>query len=296
MTGATPLIYNPRSGAGRGPRIAVHAQTLLDAHGIRTKLMATQGPGGARPLARRLAEEGADEILVIGGDGTLSEAADGVLTAGKPVTLGFLPGGTGNAFLRDFGEPTLEAAIERVRRCEPKAIDVGIARDATGEDRHFINVFGTGFLAKACDFANRRLKWLGNWSYNAAVVPELARLAAPMTRLVVDGTVIERPMVLVSVCNTKFTGAGLPIAPMAVHDDGLLDVLVLDAVNRRRLLSLFSMLMKGTHIGQEGVTTYRGKEIEIAPADPSVLLADGEIYGSTPSTIRVLPGAIRVYA
>ncbi len=196
--------------------------------------------------------------------------------------------------MRDFGLESLERAVDAVARGKTRDVDAALASDASG-DRHFINVFGTGFVAKACDFANRRLKWMGNASYTASIFPELVRLRAPATRLVLDGEVIERKFALISVCNTIHTGGAMRIAPMALTDDGLLDVIALEEVSRRRLLHLFTKIFKGDHIGEKNVFVAQAKELSIEPASPSPLLADGEIYGKTPVRVRVLPKALTIY-
>lgn len=291
MTGETPLIYNPRSAGGKGAERAKSAESLLAARGIPVRLAATAGPGGARPLAASLAAEGHDRILVVGGDGTLSEAADGILSSGRRVPLGFLPGGTGNSFLIDFGLTTLEAAADRIALGKPRRIDAAVA-EFDGTRRHFINVSGAGFVAKVADFANRRFKWMGPASYTWAVFPELIRLRSPLTRLVLDGRVIEEAFPLVSVANTIHTGGAMKMAPTAVPDDGLLDVVACRKVGRIGLLRLFPMIFDGSHVGHERILHARAKEIRIEPAEPSPLLFDGEVAGHTPVTIRVLPGAL----
>lgn len=293
MADSIPLIFNPRSRDGAGEAIARDALAALASRGVRADPIATEGPGGAAPLAERLAREGHATILAIGGDGTHSEAADGVLRSGAGAALGFLPSGTANDFLHDFGVDSLDEAAARVATMKPRAIDAAVARWPGGE-RHFINVFGIGFAAKVCDLANRRLKWMGARAYTAAVFPELLRLKSPLTRLTLDGEVVERPLALVTACNTAHTGGRMRMAPMASAEDGLLEVVALEDVSRSRLLRLFTLLFKGEHIGQRNVLHWRAREVTMEPATPSPLLGDGELYGATPVTVRVLPGALRV--
>lgn len=293
---AVPLIHNPRSGGGRGARIAKKAASLLAHEGLDTQEHQTTGPMDAGDIAMRLAKEGHDLILVLGGDGTLSEAVDGILRSGHAPTLGLLPGGTGNSLLRDFGEPSLEAGVKRIAaRGEHRALDAARVRWANGaHERHFVNVFGTGFMAKVCDLANRHYKWMGSASYTWSVFPELTRLRSPPTRLILDGRTIEENLPLVAVCNSIHTGGAMKIAPMAKTDDGWLDVIALREVDRRELLSIFPKIFNGTHIGHERVLVERARTIRIEPSEPSPLLGDGEVYGQTPCDIEVMPGALRV--
>ncbi|MFA5861169.1 MAG: sphingosine kinase, partial [Candidatus Thermoplasmatota archaeon] len=166
-------------------------------------------------------------------------------------------------------------------------------RWAQGE-RFFIGVFGIGFMAKCADLANRRFKRFGAKGYTLAVFPELAHLRAPMTRLVMDDRVVEEPLVLVAVCNTRHMGGAMEVAPMALPDDGVLEVVALRAVGRVGLLRLFPKIFSGAHVGHERVLLGRAKHVRIEPREPSPLLGDGEIYGSTPVDVDVVPQALRV--
>lgn len=292
MAGDVPLLYNPRAASGRGGALARKAARLLEERGLRARLVGTSAPGHASHLAEDLAKGSAERILVLGGDGTLSEAADGVLRSGRRPEMGFFPGGTGNSFLRDFGLSSLEDAVARVARGEPRDVDAALATWPGGE-RHFLNVFGVGFVARVCDFANRRLKWMGGRSYTFAVLPEVARLRSPPTRLALDGRAMDGEYALVSVCNTVHTGGGMRIAPMARPDDGWLDVVALRAVGRARLLRLFPKIFDGSHVGEPEVLVERARHVRVEPSEPSPLLGDGEVYGATPVEARVLPGALR---
>lgn len=288
-----PLIFNPRSAGGRGAALAEEAKSQLAARGVDVALEPTAGPGGAAVLAERLAKSGAERVLVVGGDGTASEAADGILKSGRSPALGCLPAGTGNAFLMHFGVKSIADAADRI--AAGKITEVDAARATwEGGSRHFINVFGVGFAAKVCDTANRRLKWVGAQAYNIAVFPELVRLRSPTTRLVLDGRVIEERFPLVLICNTVYTGTAMKAAPEAKSDDGLLDVVALRKVGRIGLLRLFTKIFSGEHVGHERVLMERAREIRIEPSEPSPLLGDGEVYGETPVTATVLPRALKV--
>ncbi len=291
-----PLIYNPRSGGGRGERRMEAARGLLRARGVATRPVPTIAPGDATRLAEEQARHGATRILVVGGDGTCSEVAEGILRSGKPVEMGPLPGGTGNDFLLSLGVRTLEEAAARIARGEPRLLDAGMARWEAGQSRGFLGVFGTGFMAKVCDLANRRYKWAGARSYSLAVFPEVARLASPATRLVLDGRDESGPYALVAVCNVSRMGGGMLIAPDASPEDGLFDVIALRQVGRARLLRLFPLLFSGRHVGRPEVLVARARKVEIAPAEPSPLLGDGEVYGRTPVEVELLPRALRVLA
>jgi diacylglycerol kinase (ATP) len=297
LNGRVPLIYNPASGGGRGSIRFREAEGLLATRGIPVDPMPTAGPRDAEEMAYRLCMDGCERLLVMGGDGTLSEAANGVLRAGTRPTLGFIPAGTGNDFLRDFGFTDRPHAIDRIALGTPRPVDAARIQWANGDGAHerfFINVFGTGFAAQAAEVTNRRYKWAGANAYNLGVLDRLIALRTTPTRLTLDGREMEGAYPLVMVCNSIHTGGAMQMAPMARPDDGLLDVLYVDRLNRRELLALLAGIREGRHVRHKKVHLERAKRVEIAPEAPSPLLVDGEVFGATPVRIEVLPGALQV--
>lgn len=296
-----PLLYNPAAAGGRGAVRLREAEALLAVRGIPVRPVPTERPGHATRLVRDLVAAGERRILVLGGDGTLSEAAQGALGLGdraREVTFGFLPGGTGNDFLRDFGVTDLEAAAERIVAGRVRSFDAAHVSfgegDAAGE-RYSINVFATGFGARVADRTNRRFKFLGKAGYTAAVLAELAALRADRTRLVLDGVEVHGVYPMVAVCNSRHTGGGMALAPDADPTDGELDWFTLGDLGRLAFLRVFPRVFKGTHKGHPQVGMGRARVVRIEPERPSPLLIDGEVIGSTPAEVRVLPGALRAY-
>lgn len=292
-----PLIHNPAAGGGRGTLRFRQAEALLAVKGIQVEPVATKRPGHATELARELGSRH-ETLLVLGGDGTLSEAANGVLglPADQRPRLGFMPAGTGNDFLRDFGVVDLQSAARAIATGRTTNVD---AMQATwgGGKRFVINVCGTGLMAKAADRCNRQFKWLGRKGYDAAAMIELSRMRKTPTRLVLDGR--ERPgdYPLVAVCNSVHTGGAMKMAPSAKPTDGMLDVLVVEGAGSMELLLLLATkLRKGLHVNHKKVRVERAKHIVIEPQEPSPLMLDGEVLGSTPVEFQVLPGALKLLA
>ncbi|MHB8586476.1 MAG: diacylglycerol/lipid kinase family protein [Thermoplasmatota archaeon] len=291
----TSLVYNPKSAAGKGKDLAIKAQRALSEHGVVVDLVATRSKGDASARVAERAQAGDPIVYVIGGDGTLSEAADGALRSAKPVVLAFLPGGTGNSFLRDFGPPELSVSIDRITNRAPRAIDALLVTWPGGE-RYAINVVHTGFAAHVGALADRRLKRLGASAYSVAVVGGLIRLRSPLTRLVCDGRDIRSRLALVALCNSIHTGGAMKMAPDAALDDGLMDVVAVSRVGRIRLLRLFPRIFDGNHIKEKEVTIYRAASVTVDPGRESPVLIDGEVLGTTPVTVRVLPKALQILA
>lgn len=297
MPAKVPFIHNPAAGAGRGLVRFRKAEAMLALKDIQVEPHPTQAPGHATALARELARDGHERIFVLGGDGTLSEAANGILSvpAGQRPTLGFLPAGTGNDFLRDFGVHDLQSAVQAIHQGRVTQVDAG---EATwdGGSRFVINVCGTGLMAKAADRCNRQFKWAGRKGYDLAAMVELARMRTTPTRLTLDGVAHDGDYPLVAVCNSVHTGGAMPMAPGAKPTDGLFDVLVVEGASAAELLGLLALkLRKGQHVGGK-VRIERAKVVRIEPRHPSPLMLDGEVMGRTPVEFRILPGALRILA
>ncbi len=286
-----PLIYNPASGGGKGYLRFRRAESQLALKGLRVDGIETKAPGHASELAADLATSH-DMIFVLGGDGTLSEAANGILDSKHDPTLGFLPAGTGNDFLRDFEIEDISHAADRIALGTPRAIDA--VRVEGDVKRWSINVFGTGFVSRAAKRCNDNYKWMGKNCYTAAVLRELVTLKNIETRLIIDGKDHSGRFPLVTACNSIHTGGAMKMAPQARPDDGLVDVMTLDACGRVELLRVFPKIFDGSHVRHKKVRFHRAKKVIIEPEMDSPLLADGEVFGSTPVTLTVKPGALKV--
>lgn len=296
---SVPLIHNPVSGSARGGVQLRKAEALLAVQGVSVEPVATERAGHATELARDLAKEGHRTLLVLGGDGTLSEAANGILAlpqARRPV-LGFLPGGTGNDFLRDFAIQDLEAAARRIGAGKTVAVDAVDVRWPGGA--HFsINLVASGLAAKAGARFGRSFRWVGPKGYDVAAAVEIATMKACPTNLVLDGKDCSGDLPLVIAMNSVHTGGAMRMAPDAKPTDGLLDVVVVEDIGKMQIMNLLATkVRKGLHVHDRHVTIRKAAKVHIEPEDPSPVLLDGEVLGgTTPVDLTVLPGAFKLLA
>ena len=295
---ALPLIHNPVSGSARGGALLKRATETLAHRGIAVEPVGTQRAGHATVLARDLAKAGHKTILVLGGDGTLSEAANGVLALPKAQrpTLGFLPGGTGNDFLRDFAITDLHSAVHAIANGRTVDVDAVDVRWPGGA--HFsINLVGSGLAAKAGARFGRSFRWLGPKGYDVAAAIEIATMKACPTKLTLDGKDFSGDLPLVIACNSVHTGGAMRMAPDAKPTDGLLDVVTVQDIGKMQIMNLLATKVRqGLHVKDPHVTVRRAAKVHIEPEDPSPLLLDGEIIGNTPVDLTVLPGAFKLLA
>jgi YegS/Rv2252/BmrU family lipid kinase len=283
------LIVNPSAGGGRAARALPAVQAALGARALEHHVERTNSLEHARELGRRAAEAG--EIAVaFGGDGLIGAVA-GALREAEGV-LGVLPGGRGNDFARVLGIPLdPRAAVDVLAEGAMRALDLGEAGGRT-----FIGIASCGFDSDANRIANETRVVRGNLVYAYGALRALAGWRPATFELTLDG---ERKHVVrgysVGAANSKAYGGGMYAAPGAELDDGLLDIVTLaDMPKRRFLTSLLPKVFKGTHVDEPEVTVLRAAEVVIAADRPFTMYADGDPIATLPVTVRVLPGAVKV--
>lgn len=285
------VLANPFSGKGRGGRAAEAAVRLLRERGADVRAYAGRSAADTARLAVTALADGPRVLVIVGGDGTLSGVLDTVCAADVPVVL--VAAGTGNDLARALGLPRgdARAATELALTGVPRAIDVGVVHTAMGS-RKFLTIAALGFDAKVSDRTNR-LRWPhGAPRYYLALLIELVRLRAMDFTLAVDGeTARNAPGTLIAAGSTSSYGGGMPICAGAVPDDGLLDVVHVAPLGRLRLLRLFPLLLRGTHLSRGEVAHRRARSVTVS-APGLVVYADGERIGEDDCTISVLPGAL----
>ncbi len=294
-------IVNGAAGGGRSGKLAPAALERLRSQGLDLDVRMTSGPGDATRIAAGAARDGHRRFIAVGGDGTAFEVVNGLsahfaaATVSGRVSLGFLPLGTGNSFLRDFGCGDLEHAIAALAQRRRRACDVHeLARDEG--TLHFINLLSMGFVADVGREANARWKSLGVAGYALSVLTTVAKLhAKPLSMRLDGGRDWAQDAILVSFNNSRFTGGHMMMAPYADTSDGELDVVVCGALSRGGLLATFPKIFRGQHVHHHAVVSARAKVVEILDAVPTDLMIDGEVIRGTPRRIEVIPRAIDVF-
>ncbi len=307
MTTTKPLnlvvAINPTASFGKGRTVGPAVVQTLRALGH--DVTSLQEPDFEQLLAagHRAVASKPDALVVVGGDGMVNLGTN--LVARSKVPLGIVPSGTGNDMARGLGIPhdNAEAAIETLVEAlarPPRVIDAGLVRyidDETGQadERWFACVLSAGFDAIVNERANRMRHPKGASRYQIALGLELMKLKPIPYRLTLDGHVIETTGALISVGNNVSLGGGMLVTPDAKLDDGLLDVLVVQALSRVSFLRIFPSVFKGEHVKDPRVTIHRAKRIRIE-SDGVVAYADGERFSTLPIDIEVVPGALRILA
>ncbi len=280
-------VVNPAAGAGTAAdRVTRLARALREA-GATVTVTYSRGLGHATELAADAAARG-DTVLAVGGDGLTGAVAAGL--AGTDAELAVVPAGRGNDLCRAVPLPSDPAWAARVVRTVPShPVDV-----AEAGGRIVVGSVYSGIDAAANDLANRRRLPRRPIAYQLAALAVAARWRPVDYTLTVDGQAVPFTGHSVVVANSPWYGGGLRIAPAACLHDGLLDVVTIGALPRRRMLSVLSAMRRGTHLDLPGVTARRVREITIAAARPVPVYGDGEPLGRGPVTVRVRPAALRL--
>lgn len=294
-------IVNPAAGGGRCGKLAPNAlddvRPSLEAKGASLEVVHTRRRGEATELARAAYRNGIRHFLAVGGDGTSYEIINGVFpesVAQGRISLGFLPLGTGNSFLRDFATKGVEHTIAAIAEGRSRSCDVIRARHSEGEI-YFINVLNLGFPADVAELTNRRFKPLGETGYILAVFGRLAWLFFGIfPHRVGKGDWDRRPSLFLAFTNSKFTGGKMMIAPKADSADGKIEYVRWAPIGRARLLWLFPRLFTGTHIHHPLATRAATEQVEFDLSEPVNVVVDGENMKLGLQSLEILPNALDV--
>lgn len=296
----TLLILNPKAGKGKGKK---NFQAIFSSLNKIIKNLDTaisEYPGHIFKFGEMALLEKYRQIITIGGDGTPFEVINGIYSRGKPeqnIRLGMIPAGTGNSFLRDFMDISYENALRNISNNKKKKVDlieINYFKGGKEQKQYYLNILGIGLIADILKLTNEKLKPFGPLSYHLAVLMRLFKGMNNKMVLKVDDKKVELNNSALVISNSKYTGGNMKIAPMAETDDGKVDAVIFNEVNRRDIINIFINVFKGEHINHKKVKVFSGREISIEAEPKQLLMADGELLGETPLRLRVHPKEIEI--
>lgn len=308
------VIVNPASADGATREVWPKFASDLRTHFGPFTVAFTEGIGHGRQLAAEAAKGGTKLIIACGGDGTISEVANGILESNQEAELGVLPGGTGSDFRRTLRMPTNTAAAARaLRDGHTRVIDAArvtfVNDSGERETRFFVNVASFGMSPEVLSrtASGESKKWipgfaprkLGSKLSYAAATLQTTLAASPIEVLIQLDEQAERRMRVAEFCvaNARYYGGAMKIAPDAKLDDGFLDVVSIGDASFFRILTNAPRLYFGAHLRMDEVNHALAKQIVARPVkkDEEVRIElDGEVVGRLPATFQVMPLALRV--
>ncbi len=284
------LIVNPNAGGGRAAKALPAVEAALARHGLDHRVELTTSIEHAMELGRDAAAKG-EVATSFGGDGLAGAVAHAL--RGTDGILGVLPGGRGNDFARKLGIPRdTVAAVEVLAHADPRTLDV-----AEVDGRTFLGIASYGFDSDCQDLANATKVVRGQLVYVYSALRTLAGWKAERLTFSADGGE-ERSFdgYAVAACNSGVFGGGMALAPDASLEDGLLDVVLTKDSSKLNYLRGIPKVFKGTHLEDPSAELFRARELRVDAARPFRIYADGDPIGTTPATIRAVPGALKVLA
>lgn len=297
MPHSTLAIVNPAAGFGKCAKLLKPTIERLRAAGVEFDVAETKRAGHATEIARAAYQEGYRKFIAVGGDGTSFEIVNGLFPEawedGERPTLGFLPLGTGNSFLRDFTKDGANYALQAIIEDRARPCDVIRLKHKQGTV-YYINILSLGFVADVCTLAGK-FKRLGAASYGLAVVLTLARFQKRVFPMKLDGKVETNPprTALLIFNNSKFTGGNMMLAPGADISDGQIEIVRWTA-DRFDFIRNFPKCYDGSHIHHPLIWTGRASRVELNFDAPMDIMIDGEVMTAQLESLEVLPSALQV--
>ena len=307
------VVINPSSASGSTgeawPRIASDLRAEFGPF----QTAFTKVRGDAASLAADAARKGTKLIVACGGDGTISEVANGILSSGKDAELGVLPSGTGGDFRRSLEIPSQSRAAARIlRKGRTRRIDVGrisfVDHDGAEAMRYFVGVASCGMSTKVIERVKaggpdwlpaNTPKWLGGRvSFGASLLQTALRTEASRLLVQLDDE-RERHLLVVNLCiaNARYFGGGMKIAPEAKLNDGKFDVIGVGDLGALKIFTSAPRIYFGSHLSLPEISHGLARKITVRPAERDTqidLEVDGELPGRLPATFQIIPSALRV--
>lgn len=300
------VIVNPNAGKRKGRKDWPKIASKLEKHGINYQVEFTRERNHALALTSEKISEGYRKIIVVGGDGTLNEVANGILfqahTRPEDILIGMIPVGTGNDWGRTYDIPRKYGkAVKVIKQQHTTVQDVGFVKykeKNLAKERYFVNVSGMGYDALVAEKTNRMKDRGrgGTMAYFLNIFTGLFQYKYTPFNIWVDDTEVFSGRVLsmnIGIC--KYNGGGLMQLPDAIPDDGLIDVTVIKAISRLRIIRNVARLYDGSFVKLNFVSTYRGKTCMVVsrPEGKVSLEADGETLGHSPLHFSIREKALR---
>ena len=303
---------NPRSGNGWTGREWKAIEAALRSVYPRLTVGFSTRRGDITDLVRQALGEGHQEIVAVGGDGTINEAVNGMFGAGGAINpdavFAFVTSGTGGDFRKSFGiEAGADAATARLKTAPVRAIDVGrvacLSPRGAPVTRYFVNIasFGmSGLIVQSVNRARIAKLFGGSFAFAFHSAVGMLRYRNAPVRLIVDGAGDTQVTIsTVAVANGQYFGGGMRVAPGAQLTDGLFDVVAMEAAPKGQSLANMKLIYTGDHVHQPHVRVLRGAHVVAAPVAETGgravwIETDGESAGRLPATFDILPAALNL--
>lgn len=286
------IIVNPQGGKGKSLKALTKVCKILSDNDAEFCVHHTERKGHATEIARELSHEPDCKLLVMGGDGSFNEVLCGIENF-ENVTLGLIPCGTGNDFVRASGHPTnIKKAMEVVLRGETDYIDYIQLTNG-----RCLNVLGAGMDVDVL-LKYESMKHKRTLNYYMSLFYTLTHVRFHHMRVTIDGgEPMERNVFMIGIGNGQCIGGGMPVCPGAVIDDGKLQVVIINEIPKSKILGAVLKFLKGKHVKLACTEVLEGKNVQIEILDDSRFEADGEIMSPMHTLeAQVVSNKLKIFA
>ncbi len=279
------IILNPVAGKKQALKNLTIVERVLTERSVEYAVHSSMSPKGVERIARQLTEEGAEDLIVLGGDGTIHEALNGLVDPTK-CRLGIVPSGTGNDFAERAGLAfDAEIAVKNILDGQPKATDyleVGGVR--------CMNVAGFGIDVDVLERCHRG-KMKGKPKYLMSLIRSLFSFKCITLKMQTSGEEKSYRALLAAVCNGTQFGGGIRICPTAEIDDGKLNVVVVDDIRGVfKIVKAFLVLLKGGILEYPKTRSFLCEKVRFVPEKPCTVQLDGELYKELDFDVKLCTG------
>ncbi|HIZ84982.1 MAG TPA: diacylglycerol kinase family lipid kinase [Candidatus Coprenecus stercoravium] len=298
-------VVNPNAGGGKVASEWPLLSNKLKDRGVGFEEAFTTHRYHAVELVFYALKRGFRKFISVGGDGTLHEIVNGLFyqkdVPVEEITLAVLPAGSANDWSRMFCMPEdYDKAIDTIKECRTVLQDVGrmeYTQAGVRNTRYMVNIAGVGLDANICHYCNiaKNKGRAGKRAYVKAAFRALVGRRSVMAKVVVDGkSFFTGKMFSVGFGIGKYSGGGMMQVPDAVADDGLINLMVARKVSKLKFIAMFPRLFKGTIYKVKEVSHKVVRKVCVITRKPDRVEIDGEVVGTTPLTLEVVPSALRV--
>jgi len=291
----TLLIVNPVGGIMKGLYILDCIKPIFESGGIELEIIETKYPGHTKDIVRAMNIDQFESICLVGGDGTLYEAINGMFARkdSKRIPLGLIPAGTGNALMHDLECIDPINAAKNIIKGYTKKIDLA---EVTMDHKKLYTavIIGWGMI-NDIGLRAEGVRWMGENRYTYSALMEIMNHKTRHAKLRIDGIEYDENFVFIVGCLSKYQGTNMLLAPKAKLADGLIDLLIVRSATRKKMLNLFPKIFTGEHIHSDILEYKQVKEYSLIPNEDDPMNLDGETIGSTPIHVKVLRESLEVY-
>ena len=289
------LVVNPTGGIRNGLTILKSVRPIFESGGIELEIIETKYAGHSKDIARAMNIDDFEALCLIGGDGTMHEAVNGMYTRqdGKKLPIGLIPGGTGNSLMHDFNCLDPNESVKWIVNGYTKKIDLA---EINMEHKlvYAFNIIGWGMITDI-NLRAEGVRWMGENRYTYSALMEIMSNKMRHAKLSFDGKTYDEKFTFILGSMTKFTGSSMKMAPKAKLDDGLIDISIVREASRTQMMNLFPKIFTGEHINSDLLEYKQVDSYSIIPDENDPINCDGETIGSTPINVKVLRESLEMY-